>query len=234
MNTILRLTVPTVAAGLLLAGCGTSDGTTTADPATATSAAGSTGTEVSESATPNAEPAADDAATAKPKGSKVVVDKANGYQFALPAGYVRITSKSQLNQVMKAGSDAGAKAGVTQAMLNKSLKLIAIKADGENTINVVVTEAGGMTADQLPLAEPSLKKEVSKLGAKNIVFKEVTLGGDPALRTSYTIPSGGRKVATTQYITVHDDKAYTLTFSQSGAKLSTKVEKQTTGSWRFL
>jgi hypothetical protein len=213
----LRFTVPVVAAGLLLVGCGSSD-ETTAEPATTV-----------------VESAADDAPTspAKPKGSKVVADKANGYQVALPAGYLRITSKSDLNEVLKAGTSAVAKAGVSRAMVNKSLKLIAITADGTNTINVVVASAGGMTPDQLPLAKPALKEEMAKLDAEHFAVKAATIAGGPALRVTYLLPIDGRKVATTQYITVHDDKAYTLTFSQSGARLSSKIEKQTTGSWRF-
>lgn len=233
MTIVSRITVPAIAAGLLLSGCGGSSGTTAAQSSTA--AATSAAAAPSEAATTAASPSAAGAnlGAAKPRGSKLVVDKANGYQIALPSGYIRITSKSQLAQVAKSGASAAARAGVTQQLLNKSLKMIAIKPNATDSINVVVTSAGGMTADQLPLAEPELKKQVAKLGAKSVAFKEMTLGGDPALRAIYTLNLQGRHVLTVQYITVHEDQAYTLTFSQP-SRLSPKIEKQTAGSWRFL
>jgi hypothetical protein len=232
MTIVSRITVPAIAAGLLLSGCGGSDGTTAAQPSTtaATSAASTPSESVTTEATPSA---AAGLGPAKPRGSKLVVDKANGYQLALPSGYIRITSKSQLAKVAKSGASAAARAGVTQQLLNKSLKMIAISSNATDSINVVVTSAGGLTAEQLPLAEPELKKQVAKLGAKSVAFKELTLGGDPALRAIYTLNVQNRKVLTVQYITVHDEKAYTLTFSQP-ARLSAKTEKQTAGSWRFL
>jgi hypothetical protein len=227
---VLRITVPAIAAGLLLSGCGSSSGTTASGPGPAVT------TNAADAATTSAAPsaAATTAASVKPRGSKWVVDKKNGYQVAIPAGFVRITSKSQLNKVYKAGAEAtGAKTGITQQLLNKSLKMIAVKATSTDTINVVVTAAGGLTADQLPQAEPAIREQVAKLGVKKVAFKELTLGGDPALRTAYTVKLQGRSVNTIQYITVHDDKAYTLTFSQP-VRLAARIETQTTGSWKFL
>lgn len=229
MTIVLRITVPAIAAGLLLSGCGGSSGTTAAEPSTATATTATT-----TAAESTASPAATTASSAKPRGSKLIVDKKYGYQLAIPAGFVRITSKSQLNKVYKAGSAAaGARSGVTQQLLNKSLKMIAIKSNSTDSINVVVAAASGLTADQLPQAEPALKAQLAKLGVKKIAFKEVTLGGDPALRAAYTLKLQGNSVSTVQYITVHNDQAYTLTFSQP-ARLAPKIETQTTGSWQFL
>jgi hypothetical protein len=229
----LRITVPAIAAGLLLAGCGgTSENTATpASTSTTTSAAATTSTAPSGAIATKA-PAADPSPT-KPAGSKVFADKANKYQLAIPAGYTRITSKAQLAKVAKASASVAAKAGVTQQLANKNLKLIAIRPAGTESLNVVVTAGGGLTSDQLPELEPELKKEVQTIGAKGVVIKKATLGGDPALRANYTLEAQGKHMATVQYITVHGDRVYTLTFSRL-VKVLPKVEKQTLGSWRFL
>ena len=220
MANILRTTVPAIAAGLILAGCGGSNAVTAAKPSVSTPA--------TSSSTATATTA--DSSSAKPRGSKVVVDKENGYQIAVPSGYTRITSKSQLSKISKDGASLS---GLSQQLLNKQLKLMAIDPDANRSINVVVTAAGGLTADQLPEAEPVLKKSVEKLGAQGVTFKKTTLGDEPALRATYTLKAQGRKATTVQYITVHDDLAYTLTFTYS-ASVSRKIENQTAGSWRFL
>jgi hypothetical protein len=170
---ILRITVPVIAAGLLLAGCGGSKGVTSGQPGGSTPAA----------TTAAGSPAADKAgaSSAKPPGSKVIVDKKYGYQVALPSGFVRITSKSQLNKITKAGAAAVKNDGLSQQLLNKQLKMMAIDPNDDRSINVVVNPSGGATADQLPDAVPALKAQVKKLGARDITFKKATLGVEPAL-----------------------------------------------------
>ena len=236
MTMVLRVTVPAIAAGLLLAGCGGSSGTTNAQssPAATTSSAATPSAVATTAAAPTASATASTtSAVTQPPGSKLVVDKADGYQVALPANYVHITSKSQLAKVFKAGASSAARTGITEQLLNKSLKMIAVNPNSGQSINVVVASAGGLTSDQLPAVEPVLKKEVGKLGAKKVTFTKVTLGGEPALRAVYTANLSGRSVPTVQYITVHSDQAYTLTFSKPSSGIS-KIEKQTASSFQFI
>jgi hypothetical protein len=171
---------------------------------------------------------------AKPRGTKLIVDKANGYQVAIPSRYVRISNKTQLKKIIGAGVSAAEGSGISAQFANKTIKMMAINPKSNASINLVVTDAGGMTADQLPAAKPLLKKEVEKIGARNIKFTEVTLGGAPALRSTYAVKLKGLPSAlAVQYITVKGDHGYTLTFSQH-TRLAPKIEKQTIGSWRFL
>jgi hypothetical protein len=234
---VSRFTVPAIAVGLLLSGCGGSSGTTAAQPSAvatavaATSAAATPSAAATRTASPSAVPTRPGAV--RPPGSKLVTDKANGYQLALPAVYLRITSKAQLNKVAKAGASAVRRSGITQQMLNKSVKMIAARLDEAGSVNVVVVPAQGLTADQLPLAEPTIKKQLKSLGARGVTFASATLGGDPALRISYTLKAQGRRVSTVQYMTVHADRSYTLTFTEP-VRLASKIEKQTVASWQFL
>jgi hypothetical protein len=220
---------------MLLAGCGGSDSTTQTSAGAVATATATTASPPSPSASPSPSAAAttaDDSATLKPRGSKVFLDKANGYQVAVPSGYTRVTSKAELAKILKAGSSTAARGGISQQMFGESVKMIAVNRKTFAGVNVVVTPAGGMTADQLPAARPGIKKMVAKIGARNVVFKSATMGGEPALRASYKLSQQGVSVLTVQYITVHDDRAYTLTFSQSD-RLARKLEQQTVGSFRF-
>lgn len=243
MTIVSRMTVPAIAVGLLLSGCG-SDGTAVTQPAAATSAAAPTAAATpaataamtdDAAATPAAQsPTAAPTATGSrpPRGSKVFADKGKGYQIAVPAGFVRITSKAQLAKVYKASAKAIPKSGVTEQFMNKNLRMLAVKAAGNASINVVVVSAPGLTADQMPMAAPSLKKQMKGMGARKIKVTEATLGSDPALRAAYTIKSAGTTLAMVQYITAHDDQAYTVTFTAPGG-IGSKLEKQTAASWQF-
>jgi hypothetical protein len=212
---VARLTIPAIATVLILSGCGGSSGTTATPPNAAATTAAST---------PRA---------TKPRGSKLVVDKANGYQLAIPAGYVRITNKAQLKKIAKAGASAVANSGIDAQLLNKTVKMLAYHPKTNASLNVVVASSGGVTADQLPSAKSAIKKQVAGLGARNIAFKQVTMGGAPALRATYTIKLQGPRGFVVQYITVKGDQLYNLTFTQT-TRLAPKIEKQTAGSWQFL
>jgi hypothetical protein len=226
---ILRTTAPVIAVGLFLAGCGGgSKGLPAAPPSGSTSATAPT---TAASSAPSSAAKADSSST-KPRGSKVVVDQKNGYQIALPSGYAQITSKSQLTRMAKASASAS-KGKFGQQLLNKRVKLMAIDVNADRSLNVVVSPADGVTADQLPDLKPALKRNVEKLGAREITIKSATLGDDQALRGNYTLKVKGKKMVTVQYITVHDDRVYELTFAFFH-NVSRKIEQQTVASWRFL
>jgi hypothetical protein len=215
---VARFTIPAITAALILSGCGGSSGTTATPPNAAAEATATTA-----ASTPRA---------TKPRGSKLVVDKANGYQLAIPSGYVRITNKAQLKKIAK-GAASAAGSGIDAQLLNKTVKMLAYHPKTNASLNVVVASSGGVTADQLPLAKPAIKKQVAGLGARNIAFKQVTMGGAPALRATYTIKLQGPRGFVVQYITVKGDQLYNLTFTQT-TRLAPKIEKQTAGSWKFL
>lgn len=232
MKISIRAAVPVSAVALLLAGCGGgSDATTAAPSASATPSVVAT----TSAATPS--PSATTASTqpvgaTKPKGFTLVVDKKNGYQIALPSGFVRISKKSDLAKVFKAGNKALSEKGLAAQLDNKTLKMLAVNGSTGNAINVVVTGAGGVTADQLPQMQDVLKQQVKQLGASDIKFTMASLGGLPANRMTYQVKIAGRKLTAVQYITVSDDSVFTLTFTEP-VKISAKVENQTIGSWRF-
>ena len=231
MTITLRIAVPAIAAALVLSGCG-SDSTITPSAATSTTApttvAATAATSAAESPAASATPSA--TAARLPRGAKLFVDKSNGYELALPLGYKPITSKAQLNKITKAG--AKAVPGASQQLLNKNLKMLARKSGSNDAINVVVVDADGLTAEQIPNAVPTFKKQIKSIGARSIKTSIVTLGGDPALRAAYTLKAAGTTVSTVQYITAHDGRAYTLTFTHAGGTTS-KVEKETAASWQF-
>lgn len=237
MKINLRAAVPVSAVVLLLAACGGgSDSTGAAASTTAPSAAPSV---AAPSTTAAQTPAADESTAAaapsgaaKPKGFTLVVDKKNGYQLAIPSGFRRISKKSDLDKVVKAGNKALSSKGFVSLLDNKAFKLLAVNPNTGDAVNVVVSGAGGVTPDQMPQMKQVLTQQVKQIGATDIKIKASTLGGEPANRLSYQLKLQGRSLKTIQYVAVHDDSVYTLTLSEP-VTISTKVENQTVDSWRF-
>ena len=245
MAIVLRVTAPAIVAGLLLSGCGGNGGTTTAPLRQATA---TTGTPTSLAAASPSVAVVQPRAT-QPRGWKLVVDKPNGYQLALPPTYERFTIPSRylrttgnpsgrgmytLGYVYKTANAAAASSGLTRHMANKSVAMIAMNLATASEITVVVASAGGLTGDQLPTFEPALTQEASGIGAQNLVFTHMTLESNPALRASYTrkVPGCPRSTTIT-YITVRGNHTYILTFDEP-THPNSKIEKQVTASWHFL
>lgn len=232
MKIVLRAGLPVLAATLLLSGCGGGDSSgTAASTAAATPAAGTSATaEPSTAATATATATGGDT---KPKGFTVVADAADGFQIAVPSGYVRITKKADLDKVISAGKKFTDASGLTAQLANKSLKVLAVNPATSSSVNVIVAGAGGMTPDQLPLLEGTFKDQVEKIGAKGVSFRKTTVAAEPALRVGYVLKAQGKNISTVQYISVHDDSIYTTTLA-GPFQMSAKVEKETIGSWRYV
>jgi hypothetical protein len=251
---VLRFTVPAIAAAFLLSGCG-GNGGTTAPPKAATAATGTPTASAAVSSSPSSPASAASFLTAAirsraapPRGWKLVVDGANGYQFALPPDYTRVsdflpdtgkTGKTRPDGMFSLGglyqeiAEGTANSGITRQMVDKRAGIMAMKLATAAGIDVVTASPDGLTADRLPSAEPALTAEAAKIGAQNLVFRQVTLDGTPALRASYTVKVADCQRSTVTYITVHGDHVYILTFEDTGPP-SSKIENQTTASWRFL
>lgn len=226
-----RTTVTALALALLVSGC--ADETT----ATKTSSSAETSATAASSAPADTSPATKvpvkSSGSPKPQGFTVVADKKLGYQIAVPSGYVRIKSKSDLNKIAEAGAKAFESKGLSQQLLNESLKMIAVSGVTGNSINVVAAGAGGTTVDQLPDLKPTLKQQAARMGGEKIVITDGILGGQPALRSAFTVNNKGKKTPTVQYYTIHDDQLFVLTFTEL-VKISAHTEKQTVQSWRFI
>jgi len=227
------LALPAVAAVLLLSGCGGSSST----GGTALPAASSAGSSSAGASSESAAPASDSASA--PAGSSApavqvpacatnVSDAAEGFATKLPCGYTRITSKAQLDAIMKKGlSEVKGTVNVTPAQLQQA-KLFAVNPKTGSSINLIVTPAGGMTGKDLSSQQSAIKQQLEGIGAQGLAFTDITVAGDTALRAKATMVTKSAKLQMVQVYAVHSDKAYIFTFT--GLKALTQEEQLVLGT----
>jgi hypothetical protein len=229
---------------LLLAGCGDGSGASTAgsSPVSASSGGAQVISSPSGPITSSGVASGTATATVKPStgsvkqsdGSLRVTDAENGFQLTLPRGYLRVTSKSELAAIGKAGSKVlKGSAAAAAATFTEHVELFAINTLSGSTINVVTTPSGGSTTDDLVGQADSLKAQVAGgLGAKQITMTTIKVDGDPALRANATLVNGGKTITLTQIYAVHGDNVYITTFG--GPTASEKVITSVTGSLHYF
>jgi hypothetical protein len=166
-----------------------------------------------------------------------VVDSKHHFRLTLPAGYRRVTSKAELDKLRRAAGkvlDDAAIEGFSRRLLQDRVQMVAVNPDTANGINMVVTPRAGLSSSNLHLIKSVLKEELKKMGVSRIAYRDMTVDGDRALRAEYVLPFAGRKLATIQYIAVHGDSSYTLTFTAATASgHSRPAEKAVVDSWHF-
>ena len=221
------LALPAVAAVLLLSGCGGSSST----GGTALPAASSAGSSSAGASSESAAPASDSAsapAVQVPACATNVSDAAEGFATKLPCGYTRITSKAQLDAIMKKGlSEVKGTVNVTPAQLQQA-KLFAVNPKTGSSINLIVTPAGGMTGKDLSSQQSAIKQQLEGIGAQGLAFTDITVAGDTALRAKATMVTKSAKLQMVQVYAVHSDKAYIFTFT--GLKALTQEEQLVLGT----
>jgi len=225
------LAVPAVAAAVLLGGCGGSSGTGgSAAPVASSSAAPSV---VSPTASPaeSSTTAAPSPTVAVPTCATHVSDAASGFAVALPCGYTRITSKAQLDAIMKKGlNEVKGTLNVTAGQLQQA-KLFAVNPKTNSSVNLVVTPAQGMSGADLSAQQGAIRKQLEGIGAQSLTFTDITVGADAALRAKALMVTKSAKLQMVQVYAVHSDKVYIWTFT--GLKAMPQEEQLILGTLTF-
>jgi hypothetical protein len=194
------------------------------------------------SATAGHKPGVAGPAPAQAAGSTVVTDPENGFSVTLPAGYVRITDKAQLDSLMKAASKrAGAKIKAAMAQygsLGSRARVFAIRigaTDFADNLNILVMPAAGADAehfgDLYDQLRPTLEKQ---LGATITGHKVEAVAGTKALRIEYRLPVGQQSVRGTQVYLLHNGRVLVSTITQSAATGSAAEANMIVDSLRFI
>jgi len=227
MNTrVDTRTTARVAGSLLLllalaaCGSGSSTGSSSAPPLSATTVAGAApaATTSSSAADPTPSPSATpDAGGPSQKladGRTRVTDTAIGYQLVLPRGYVQITSRKQLDEIMKKGASVlqGSAAQLIATEGSDKVKMFALNSLTGGTINLVTTSAPGATSDDLPAQAETFKSVLQQqLHLTGVTSRTITIDGATGLRLDGTLTgTNGRKALFTQLYAVHGDNVFII------------------------
>lgn len=184
-----------ILAVLTLGGCGSTDDSEAAS--SSESASESSG--ATESGEPG-EPTDGSSATeppAVPEGSV----QGDGYTMAIPEGWTDLSDRDkdvpQLAQADLAYGDT-------------------TEQEFASNLNTIVTPAGGVTVSDQGVREQLADLVEQKLGVRPKPIPDVELDGEKAI--GQTARLGDPDASLIQYVTVHDDEAYTLTVTLSAAR----------------
>lgn len=227
----LRLSAAmTAAAAALLAGCGSSSGTT---GSTGAAPAGTPVASASE-ATPQPPVASATPSEITPADGLVhVVDTTNGYSLALPAGWVVVPDESR-NEPLGITGPVGRTVKPELATQAKGAyasgaKLIAVEPAATKfatNINIVLQPSGDLPAADIMKVVPSAKKELETLHATKFVAKPTTLGGQPAAQIdyAYVLPTTKVPVSARLIYAIRDGNAYVVTISRATSTSASSTE----------
>lgn len=229
-------------AALLLAACGKGGSTAgSAAPAAGSasvtaSSSPSTPASSTPSSSPSSSPAVASGVEKLADGSSRVTDAVVKFQLVVPRGYVRITDKKQLDEIVQAGRKAlkNRSSELDAAAFQKNVKLFAINKLTGATISLATAEAAGMTgADLVDQADQIHAVLSERLGAKAVSTQPITVDGEPALRADGTVTSpAGEKFQLSQIYAVSHDRVFILTIG--GANTPEKVVLAEIAGLHFL
>jgi hypothetical protein len=243
----LRARPAAVAAGLLAvalaAGCGSSgSGTVAGGPPSS-----SPSPTASPSEFPGPSSTVTEAPTPSPQSDSLrdFHDAASGVSLTAPVGYVVASTPaeaaSRFPAVLGNGADTASKITDAQTRLRSNTIMVAYHAPiGGLFDNIgVIKAAGSAPSDpaeiQSATFQADFRKSLTGAGAKNIVFTDTKLGGQPAENAIYEITptGGGADVFGQQFYVADDTDVFVVTVTAGTSARAADAADEIASTWSF-
>jgi translation elongation factor EF-1beta len=167
--------------------------------------------------------------TGAPAGFTTFQDKSDHFKLSVPSSWRQVDASSP--GAIQAAKDLAAANPTLQSLIgsgdlaSKGIKYLAIAADGQSNVYVVVKATPGVKDSDLPNLVDTLKAQYQQAGATVESTSSVPLAGHQALQVKLTLPqndgSGGTtNLHETQDIVAANDFAYIVTLTGTSPDLT--------------
>jgi translation elongation factor EF-1beta len=167
--------------------------------------------------------------TGVPAGFTTFQDKSDHFKLSVPSSWRQVDASSP--GAIQAAKDLAAANPTLQSLIgsgdlaSKGIKYLAIAADGQSNVYVVVKATPGVKDSDLPNLVDTLKAQYQQAGATVESTSSVPLAGHQALQVKLTLPqndgSGGTtNLHETQDIVAANDFAYIVTLTGTSPDLT--------------
>lgn len=158
------------------------------------------------------------AAVTDPVAGGTAADSMSGIRFALPAGYLQMSSQAQITAIYAAKPHPGQ--GIPRYVGGE---IVAIQPSTLTVVQAAATKEFTGDAQDVRSIQGRVTTALATAGAKGVSSGVVKVGPDDALRSAYRTGTGDAVIQHVDVVFAHANRYYALTFS--GAHVDPQTER---------